>query len=513
MALYHIHRPQTFADVIGQNHILQTLINQIKQDKVAHAYLFSGPRGVGKTTLARLLAKAVNCPREKNSAEPDNSSECSIEISQGRSIDVIEIDAASHTGVDNVRQNIIENAQFKPTKLKYKVFIIDEVHMLSTAAFNALLKTLEEPPEHVLFILATTEIHKLPVTIVSRCQRFNFKKVSNQEIQTHLEKIAKSESVEVENEIIKRIARKSEGCVRDAISLLDQIISSGEKKITAKSVEFILPTTNIEDQLDFLNFLAEKNAQQALSKIGSLIENGVRIEEYMNEIIEIMRSMMIFQIDKSLIESELDLDQKNTEELAKISNKLSPSDLVKLTDLFIKRKKEVKSNPIEQFPLEMLVIEWCGLGEEQTEPETVEKKEIKEEVHEKIQEEVVPKKSITSTVKKILKKSDISLEKIQEKWPAIISEIEKEFPTLVFILKMVELKEVDGNTLVMSAQYSFHQEKLSEAKCKDNLESIISNLCESKIRINVIVSDQSTQNTQNNELTELVSAFGGEIIH
>ncbi len=173
MALYHKHRPQTFQDVIGQDHIVKTLSNQVTGDNVAHAYLFSGPRGVGKTTLARILAKAVNCPdRKEETDEPCNKCEFCKEISTSRSIDVIEIDAASHTGVDNVRENIIDNARFKPTKSKYKVFIIDEVHMLSTSAFNALLKTLEEPGSHVIFILATTELHKLPETIISRCLAF-----------------------------------------------------------------------------------------------------------------------------------------------------------------------------------------------------------------------------------------------------------------------------------------------------------------------------------------------------
>ena len=176
-ALYRKYRPVRFSDLVGQNHIRITLQNELEQDRVAHAYLFSGPRGVGKTTTARLLAKAVNCKDRKDSEACEKCDFCK-EISQGKSLDVIEIDAASHTGVDNVRENIIENSRFTPQRLKYKVFIIDEVHMLSLSAFNALLKTLEEPPEHVIFILATTEIHRVPETIISRCQRFDFKRVS-----------------------------------------------------------------------------------------------------------------------------------------------------------------------------------------------------------------------------------------------------------------------------------------------------------------------------------------------
>src|SRR3989344_5558425 len=181
--LYRKYRPQTFAEVVGQNHIKTTLQNELEKDKIAHAYLFSGPRGLGKTTMARLFAKAVNClTRKSGQSEPCNQCNSCQEVITGRSLDVIEIDAASHTGVDNVRENIIENSRFTPTSRKFKVFIIDEVHMLSTSAFNALLKTLEEPPEHAIFILATTEIHKVPETIVSRCQHFDFHKVPTADI-------------------------------------------------------------------------------------------------------------------------------------------------------------------------------------------------------------------------------------------------------------------------------------------------------------------------------------------
>src|SRR3990167_8442184 len=226
MALYHKYRPQKFADVIGQDHIVKTLSQQIVSNTLAHAYLFSGSRGLGKTTVSRLLAKAINCTsRVEGSAEPCEQCTMCIAITNSRSIDVIEIDAASNTGVDNVRENIIENVQFQPTQAKYKVFIIDEVHMLSTSSFNALLKTLEEPPSYVVFILATTELHKLPDTIMSRCQRFDFKRLSSGDLKKQLEKIAKLEGVSIEPEVIQKIIHKSDGCDRDAVSILDQLLS------------------------------------------------------------------------------------------------------------------------------------------------------------------------------------------------------------------------------------------------------------------------------------------------
>ena len=221
MALYHTYRPQTFDDVAYQSHIIETLKNQVIHKKVSHAYLFSGPRGVGKTTTARILAKAVNLDLKEGTAEFDDTSTAAQEINNSRSIDIIEIDAASNTGVDNVREHIIENAQFQPTHLKMKVFIIDEVHMLSNSAFNALLKTLEEPPAHVMFILATTELDKIPETIISRCQLFRFKRVPFEEMKKHLQSILKQEDVVIDDDVLERIIHKGDGCVRDAMSLLN----------------------------------------------------------------------------------------------------------------------------------------------------------------------------------------------------------------------------------------------------------------------------------------------------
>jgi len=558
MALYHIHRPQTFSDIVGQTHIVTTLKNQVKNNKTAHAYLFSGPRGVGKTTTARILAKSLNCEKAKNeSYEPCNTCETCKEISQSRSIDVIEIDAASHTGVDNVRQNIIENAQFKPTKSPYKIFIIDEVHMLSTAAFNALLKTLEEPPSYVMFILATTDPHKLPATIISRCQRFNFTKVADDDMKKHLKNIGKKEGIKIADEVLSRVLRKSEGCARDAISLLDQLMAGGDKEITIDSASLVLPTINIELQLDITENLAEKNQSKGIAFINNLVHEGISLPHFATELIEFLRALMIAMVDSKLAERELDLSKDAQTRLIALTKAFSQTEIVTLIDMVMRRTLEIKSSPIPQLPLEMLIIEWCGdnkqriTNNEQKSTDTaqnnsVEKKtpyndeqndelsktklvDIEENVQTikksssnvtyplqgKAHDEVPVAKNKTTLkdkVKNIVSKKTISKQEVENNWQKCVEKLEKETPSLVFILKMAQLLDVSTNTLKFAVQYSFHQEKLMEKVTKARLEEILSNALETKVKIDISVSELDTPTIQNKELQDLASALGGEVV-
>lgn len=524
MALYHTHRPQTFDSVIGQEHVVETLKQQILNNSLAHAYLFSGPRGVGKTTTARILAKAVNCPRKKGSAEPDNESECAREINESRCIDVIEIDAASHTGVDNVRQNIIENAQFKPTTCNKKVFIIDEVHMLSTAAFNALLKTLEEPPEHVLFILATTELHKLPVTIVSRCQRFAFKRVSTDIIEQHLKNIAKKEDVGIDEEVLRRIAQKSEGCVRDAVSLFDQITSLGKKKITLSDIGLILPSTSCEQQLAFLSTLLNNNAKESFSIIEDVINDGVYIERFMEELIELARYMMIYFVDPTFVEQALTMNQKDQTLFEQLVRTPKADTFVALIDLLIKRKQQISSSPVPELPLQMLVIEWTHQsnmmsGSQNAQPS----KEVLKDVP-------ASPKAATETASGNLPKQSEKIEKESKKeiavasksidtktlrtaWPKVIAEIEKTHPSLGTLLKMVEVCDVRGQELIVATPYSFHKEKLTQNPCKNNLETVMESVVGARLTLRVQLNESAQQEQHNADIKELASAFGGEVIN
>ena len=361
--IYRKYRPQTFADVIGQGHITQTIENELKLGRTAHAYLFSGPRGVGKTTTARLLAKALNCEnRTDKKSEPCEKCSSCTEITNGRNIDVIEIDAASHTGVDNVRENIIDNAKFKPTKSKYKIFIIDEVHMLSTSAFNALLKTLEEPPTHVVFILATTELHKLPATIISRCERFNFQKISFDNMLTRLQSILSQEKVKIETAVLKRIINKSDGCLRDAESLLGQILSLGQKEINEKDVSLILPNSNTDSTLQFIENIIAQETSRSLKLLESLVNDGVNLNQFSIDVLEVLRIMMITQIDPNK-NFNLDYSQKEEEKIKKLAKDITAENLITLIEKTLMRKQEIKNSPIPQLPLEMLVIEFSLLDE------------------------------------------------------------------------------------------------------------------------------------------------------
>ena len=236
-ALYRKWRPHLWNEVVGQDHIIQTLKNAVRSDRVGHAYLFAGPRGTGKTTTARLIAKAVNCLNEDLSIRPCDQCQHCREVNEGRFLDLIEIDAASNTSVDDVRE-LRDKINFAPTSGKYKVYIIDEVHMLSTAAFNALLKTLEEPPPHAIFVLATTEAHKIPPTVLSRCQRHEFRRIPVQDIVQHLQSLSQKENIHIDQDALTLIARQSTGSLRDAISLLDQLAASGDK-ITLETTQTI----------------------------------------------------------------------------------------------------------------------------------------------------------------------------------------------------------------------------------------------------------------------------------
>ena len=503
----------------------QTLTNEISTGKIAHAYLFSGPRGIGKTTMARLLAKAINCENRKDGDfEPCDECASCQEISAARNIDVIEIDAASNTGVDNVRENIIDNAQFKPTRSKYKVFIIDEVHMLSTSAFNALLKTLEEPPAHVIFVLATTELHKLPATIVSRCQRFNFKKIPEDIMIKKLETMAKGEDVKIDKEVLKRVMAKSDGCMRDAESLLGQIMSLNLKKITAEDAVMVLPAANIELSLKYLFAIAEHNFSDAVYIVDELIKTGANIEQFALDTIEILRAAMIASAGGSFGLDYLDKDKK---EIKKLSELLGREKIIALIDSAVQRRTEIRQSPVPQLPLELLAAEFSSqttVNNKQT-PVAPEVKletprvEIKHETNSVVQAvveevrqiEIKPAEAVPEATTAPTHSGTLTLDEAKKIWAEVISKLMTELPSLLFVLKMASINGVDGDNIELSIPFSFHKEKIEDNKNKKAIESAMAQITGRHIGLICTVKEEETQKVDS-DITALAAEFGGEVV-
>ena len=312
-ALYREFRPKKFEEVIGQEHITDTLRRQVKNNRVAHAYLFSGGRGSGKTSTAKILSRAINCLNTID-GEPCNECEiCKLAL-EGSLTDITEIDAASNNGVDNIR-DIREEVEFLPTNAKHRVYIIDEVHMLSTGAFNALLKTLEEPPSHVVFILATTEPQKLPVTILSRCQRFEFKKISIDNISKALKKCTEIMHIEVEENAISLIARMADGAMRDAYSILDRCIADGESKITEQKVRELVGIPSFDSLSKFISLILNYNSKELIDFMEQIIREGKNVEVFLNESIKLLRDILILKTSNS-IEGFSESEKNNMERIA-----------------------------------------------------------------------------------------------------------------------------------------------------------------------------------------------------
>jgi DNA polymerase III subunit gamma/tau len=308
-ALYRKYRPRGWAEVVGQEPVVQTLRNAIVADRVAHAYLFAGPRGTGKTTLARLLAKAVNCLAEDPKKRPCNECVNCQAVNENRFLDLLEIDAASNTSVDDVR-DLRDKINFSPSQGRYKIYIIDEVHMLSTAAFNALLKTLEEPPPHAIFILATTEIHKIPATVLSRCQRHEFRRVGVDEIVGQLKSIAKAEKLQADDDALSAIARQAGGGLRDAISLLDQLASSGSR-ITLQLTQTVLGTATSQTVLDLIEALQVRQPGPALETIQRALDAGADPRSLARQIVDYLRALMLIQLGNGdQVETTREIRQK-----------------------------------------------------------------------------------------------------------------------------------------------------------------------------------------------------------
>jgi DNA polymerase-3 subunit gamma/tau len=364
LVLYRKYRPKSFSEVIGQEHVVQTLTNAISRGILSHAYLFCGPRGSGKTTIARLLAKSLNCSgRKEGEFEPCNKCSSCLEIAENRSIDLIEIDAASHRGIDEMKE-LIGGIKFSPSKSKYKIFVVDECHQLTKEAANALLKTLEEPPAHAIFILATTEIHKMIPTIVSRCQRFDFRKLTLEELVRRLDILAKKEKVKVEKTALELIALNSGGAFRDAEGLFGQAISfcGQDKLITVEEIKDLLGLVEIEMVSKFCDYLVSKDVSAAITFLNTIMEKGTDLQEFAKALINYLRQGLVLKItgddkDNSIVAG---LTTEEIEKLKKQAGGLKEEELRNILNLFLEAENKMKYSPITQLPLELAIIEAVG---------------------------------------------------------------------------------------------------------------------------------------------------------
>lgn len=497
--LYRKYRPQRFADLVGQEPVRKTLENQLKSNSIGHAYLFTGVRGVGKTTTARLLAKAVNCLKRGEDGEPCNTCASCMEIVAGRSLDVIEMDAASHTGVDNVREHIIDSVRFAPTQRTYKVFIIDEVHMLSTNAFNALLKTLEEPPSHALFILATTEIHKVPDTIISRCQRFDFRRISTDVLIARLNHLAQKESVKVDAEVMEEISRLSEGSQRDAESLLAQVMSIGDTEITMETAGLVLPTASYGLITELLTELSQANAGEALATVAKLVEGGGDVDRFVADTIRFVRRLLLAVLGDA--ESVLSVFPTEIRATAiALTQTLSSADLLLLLENF--SSAQSRRMTIVQLPLEMAVVEFCLQKKSPDVIRTV--SAVVADVPEATSAERAPV-FVTSPVSELEVVSSEELEAlgvdaeialpvldesgkvtfrtVEGKWDEVFRQVCEAQASLGFLLKSSKLIAVEAGEVKLGFQFKFHAETMNADKNRRKLEDVLQKVLGSKMRV------------------------------
>ncbi len=503
-ALYRKWRPQTFDEVVGQGHVTHTLQNALPSGRISHAYLFTGPRGTGKTSMGRLLAKAVNCLSTEDN-KPCNQCHICQAINEGRLLDLIEIDAASNRGIDEMR-GIREKVGFRPNEARYKVYILDEAHMLTEPAFNALLKTLEEPPPHVIFVLVTTEPHKIPSTILSRCQRFDFRRIPLQDMIGHLKYVAEQEGLTVEPVALELIARSATGSLRDAESLLDQLMSYGGEKITLAQVQSVLGTVPSQAVGELVNQLVARNVGKGLDVINRVIGDGVDPRQFNRQVVEYWRELLLIKVgeDSSLVHVTPEVLQEMKGQAAQFSTR----GLVKVVKLFNQAGLDLKASAQSQLPLELAFVE-ATMGEEEeatpSAPQSSSGAVPKPSAGAKGAS--TPRSSPTGESAKTVREKatgeprttstglELTLDTVNSQWGRILDQVKLENRSVEALLKSCEPLGVEGQEVVLGFYYPFHKEKIEELQNKALVESAVSRVVERSCRIRCVLSPEGKQRT------------------
>ena len=534
-ALYRQYRPKTFDEVLGQDHVVNTIKNQIQNGNIGHAYLFSGTKGTGKTSIAKIFSRAVNC---LNPVDGNPCNECEIckGILDESIMDVIEMDAASNRGIDDIRE-LKDKTVYPPSRARYKIYIVDEVHMLTEQAFNALLKTLEEPPKHLIFILATTEPEKLPQTILSRCQKFDFKRIKTVDLTKNMNKICGELNIPVEEKALKLIARNSDGSMRDGLSLLDQCISYKEGELKYEDVIDILGIANTELLFNLVDNIMEKDLENALFKIDEIIQDGKDINQFIKDLIFHFRNLLIVKTSNNPIEI-MDLDEETIENYKAQSKEMSIDYILKVLDILNESEAQAKWATQTRIILEMAIIKIVKIEEKMALEERVKKLEeiIKSgeiPIVKTNETKVAAKATNLTKTKKIVKEP--KKETVPESKPIIDDGVELPFETIENnwenVLKIVKEMRVSTHGLLREGEpvsfvnnkleigfkdgYGFHKEALCKEENKELVEKAVSNYFNKNISIDFIMMDnfiEEETNIDKNSVKEVIDFFGEDIV-
>ena len=505
MVFYRKYRPQTLDELLGQQVVKDTLFKAFQNGKLAHAYLFCGPRGVGKTSTARLLAKLVNCESGMTNNIPCNTCESCKSITDGSHLDLIEIDAASNRGIDDIRE-LRDKIKLAPSSAKKKVYIIDEVHMLTNEAFNALLKTLEEPPEHVLFILATTEVHKIPQTILSRVQKLEFKEAGLDDLIEALKKVVAAENIEIEDEALTEIAKRADSSFRDGLKLLDQLASASEK-ITVGMVEQNTRSGSFDQAIELTSLMSQRQTEPALNMVLSLSAQGTNIKEFTHTLMEILRAVMLLQNNVS-VQVKNSVGMSKFEKLQTLATQFSKEQLISVLTLLQEAQEKMKFSSIPSLPLEIAIVE--SSIERKAGPFLIEQvgaplssSLLKGERTNQISSPLVAQsssgasrgqgegaKATDDVVGAPIDPKLDDLPKLMDKWNYVLETVKPYNVSLEALLRQVNVKSCSEGIVELEVPYAFHQRILEAQKSRTLLESVLTEVLGKNARISCILGQR-----------------------